>query len=123
MRFFIAIAILAFSVGAASAADLDIGRRAYVVTGYQPVGEPAGQLLVYDWQPGVVVRPYWLPPWHGHHYFPFGRDRWDIHRASHWRRPRPAPSYHRYWSASSGFVPPRRYWPPLPAPRPPAIDK
>jgi hypothetical protein len=131
MRVLIAIAIIMFGVGAAGAADYAVGRggHGYFVAHYAPTGEPAGQLYTYDWEPGVVVRAYWLPPWRGHHYFPFGRDRWDIRRVrSHPVRPKPAQSYYRYWSTSSGFVdesPPPRYWPdePVPAPRPPVFEK
>ena len=32
----------------------------------------AGPFVVYDYDPGIVVRQYWLPPWVGRHYFPSG---------------------------------------------------
>lgn len=32
----------------------------------------AGPFVVYDYEPGIVVRQYWLPPWAGRHYFPSG---------------------------------------------------
>lgn len=32
----------------------------------------AEPFVVYDYEPGVVVRTYWLPPWAGRHYFPSG---------------------------------------------------
>ncbi len=127
MRLLVAIAFLAFGTAAASAADAHAVRAGHgrFVAHYYPVGRPAGQIFLYDWEPGVVVRAYWLPPWRGHHYFPFGRDRFDVHRASaHWVRPRPAQDFFRIWSSSSVFEAPPRYWPaPAPAPRPPVIDK
>lgn len=32
----------------------------------------AGPFVVYDYDLGIVVRQYWLPPWAGRHYFPSG---------------------------------------------------
>ena len=117
MRALIAIAIMTLGIGAAGAADLAAARGGRFVTHYQPVGRPAGQVVLYDWEPGVVVRPYWLPPWRDRHYFPFGRDR--VVRTP-WKAPRPAKSFHRYWSVSSAFeLQPPRYWPQ----RRPLIDK
>jgi hypothetical protein len=124
MRVLGAIAILVLGIaaaGVAHAADMRVGHGRFVAH-YDPLGRPAGQILLYDWEPGVVVRAYWLPPARNHHYFPFGRDRWDIHPAhARWVRPRPAQSFYRYWSTSSGFdAPPPRYWAP---PRPPYVAK
>lgn len=31
--------------------------------------------VVYDFEPGIVVRTYWLRPWAGRHYFPSGGKR------------------------------------------------
>ena len=111
MRVLVAIAILVLGVTAASAAHRGVvrGGHGHFVVHYDPIGRPAGQILVYDWEPGVVVRAYWLPPWRDRHYFPYGRDRWDIRRIKRHRAPRPAPSFYRYWSTSSHFIdaPPR----------------
>jgi hypothetical protein len=30
----------------------------------------AGPLVEFNFQPGTVLRAYWLPPWGGRHYFP-----------------------------------------------------
>jgi hypothetical protein len=30
----------------------------------------AEPFMVYDYDPGIVARAYWLPPWGGRHYFP-----------------------------------------------------
>jgi len=129
MRVLVAIAIIALGVTAAGAADLDSahGGHAHFVAHYDPIGRPAGQLYIYDWEPGVVVRAYWLPPWRHRHYFPHGHDRWDVRYVnSHPVRPRPAEPFYRFWGTSSGFDVPPRYWP-APAPpleaHPPIIDK
>jgi hypothetical protein len=127
MRVLVAIAIMVLGATAASAADPGAvrGGHGHFIAQYDPIGRSAGQVLIYDWEPGVVVRAYWLRPWHDRHYFPYGHDRWDIRRPTrHWTPPRPAPSFYRYWSTSSYFVDsPPPYWPPLPAQRPPVIDK
>lgn len=102
MRALTAIAILAFAVtGAtgAAAADLRVGRIAHY-TYYPAVGLRAAPLIVYDDEPGVIERAYWLPPARNRHYFPFGRDRWDRRKIHTYVRPKPAQSYHRYWSTS-----------------------
>ena len=31
-----------------------------------------GPFVVYDYEPGIVIRTYWLPPWAGRHYHPSG---------------------------------------------------
>jgi hypothetical protein len=41
------------------------------------IGVPAGAVhaepyVIYDFEPGVVIRAYWLTPWAGRHYFPSG---------------------------------------------------
>jgi len=122
MRLLLAIAFVMLGAAAASAADLGGGRagRAKSAVYVHPVGRHAGQIVLYDWEPGVVARAYWLRPWRGRHYFPFGR--YLRHARVHWRRPRPAPDFFRTWSASSDFDSPPRYWAPLP-PRPPAFVK
>lgn len=126
MRILAAIAILALGVTAAAAADVGVARAGHgrSVVHYDPIGRPAGQLYIFDWEPGVVVRAYWLPPWRDRHYFPYGRDRWDIRRIRHSVRHGRAQPFYRYWGTSSGFDVPPRHWP-APAPRleRPFIDK
>jgi hypothetical protein len=107
MRAFIAIAFLVFGVAGidgAGAADLGIGGRhhGHYVTHYSIIGEPATPLIIYDYDPGVVVRAYWLPPWRNRHYFPFGRDK--IVKTHAVRRPKPAQTYWRYWSNDGAFI-------------------
>jgi len=64
----------------------------------------AGPVIVYDDEPGVVVRAYWASPWRHRHYFPrtghkpkSGR-REDL--AAHGHYPIPARTFERYWSTS-----------------------
>ncbi len=124
MRVLIAIACLVLGAAAASAADIGPvhAMRSAAVVHYRPVGHPAGQIVLFDWEPGVALRAYWLPPWRDRHYFPFGR--YLRHARAHWKRPRPAQDYHRRWAVSSVFDLPPPYWaPPLPAPRPPIVAK
>ena len=103
MRALAAIAGLVVSLGAAaaSAADIPGGAGGY---GDYDGGVRAGQVVIWDVEPGVVVRPYWLPPWRNRHYFPsngempeVGRDE-DLSKRS---APNHAQTYRRSWSASS----------------------
>jgi len=62
-------AILVFAaaiLGSAPVTAADVAPR------LQPwaVGIHAGPLAVYDYEPGVVVRAYWAPPWGNRHYYP-----------------------------------------------------
>ena len=58
-------------------------------------------LIVYDYQPGVIVRSYWLAPWQNRHYFPktgkrpkVGRlERVTAHKSS------PPQDFYRSWSS------------------------
>ncbi|AXK79512.1 hypothetical protein DW352_02645 [Pseudolabrys taiwanensis] len=88
------------AAAAASAADLSVGAEGY--GGYG--GVTAGQIVVWDAQPGIVTRAYWLPPWRNRHYFPsngempeVGRDE-DLSKRS---VPNRAQSFGRSWSATS----------------------
>jgi hypothetical protein len=129
MRALAAVAILAFGVvgvTGAGAADLRVGHGGLGYDySYEVFGRRAAPVIIYDYEPGVVVRAYWLPPWRNRHYFPFGRDRIVRHAAS---RPTRARSYRRYWSNDWAFIdefpPPAlhaRDRVPLPPPRPRAI--
>jgi hypothetical protein len=72
MRVLIAVAVIAHGIAginAASAADISIDRSASD-TRYSAVGQRAEQFVIYDDQPGVFVRAYWLAPWRHRHYFP-----------------------------------------------------
>lgn len=100
------VAVWAASSVAASAADVSAGgaARDYGPYAYSPRMEP---LIIYDYQPGVIVRSYWWSPWQNRHYFPktgkrpkVGRlERVTAHKSS------PPQDFYRSWSISSVFAP------------------
>jgi hypothetical protein len=100
MRTLIVIVVSALGTVAAAAADLPV---AYPPA-YSAYGVPAAPLVIYDYEPGTVLRAYWLPPWRNRHYFPMAREVPHKERISV-RPPRPAEPFSRYWST-----------PPLPPP-------
>lgn len=87
---------------AAPASAADFG-----AAGYATFGQRAGQIVIYDHQPGVVVRAYWAPPWRNRHYFPVTGTIPDSGRHEDLNAPRrhypPAQSYYREWWTSSVF--------------------
>lgn len=95
----IVAAICAFAAPA-SAADFGSG-------GFATFGQRAGQIVIYDDQPGVVVRAYWAPPWRNRHYFPVTGTVPDSGRHEDLAAPRrhypPAQSFYREWWTSSVF--------------------
>lgn len=132
----IAILLLGIAgISAARAADL-AGERAErnVFTHHVPFGRRVAPLVIYDFQPGVVVRAYWLAPWRHRHYFPFGADKAELPQADDTPL-EPAETFERYWSTSQTFIrelpparardqaPPDEQQPPPPPPSPPAIEK
>lgn len=110
MRALGAVAGLGFAVAGiavAGAADLPIsGHRDYV--SYAAIGVRAAPLVIYDYEPGVVVRAYWLAPWRHRHYFPATGKRPRIGRVEHLSARsvhKSAKTYRRFWSTSSAFLP------------------
>jgi hypothetical protein len=86
--------------------------------------DPVPQVVIYDDDPGVVVRRWWLPPWRNRHYYPHGRVSLKSRISHPGRRsraaPRSGPRYVRYWTNPQADVtplidpeyvplPPRRY--------------
>lgn len=73
------------------------------------IGRPALPVVIYDYQPGVDVRPYWVSPWNNHHYFPATGRRPRVGRREYFSLTRPAPkpatTFHREWSTSSALEP------------------
>jgi hypothetical protein len=65
--------------------------------------------VIYDFQPGVVVRAYWASPWRHRHYFPFGAEKIDVD-VSDDGPPQPAETFQRSWSTCDACV---RELPPL----------
>src|SRR5690348_2985713 len=95
-------------IGGAMAADLppEPGRAGGLH--YHAFGVRTGPIIIYDYQPGIVVRAYWLPPWRHRHYFPHSGKEPRIGRLEHataaGRPPDPAESFYRSWSTTSAFV-------------------
>lgn len=119
MRSFFARAILAGAVGiagvvSATAADVASGRSAGGNYGsYSAYVARIEPLVIYDTQPGVIVRSYWYAPWANRHYFPRTGHRPKTGRLEHIsaRRSAKAEDYFRLWTASSRFpvyLPPSR---------------
>jgi len=111
MRVLLAVALMATGIAGATnarAADLPTERARSAYTYYPVVGQRAGALYIYDYEPGVVIRAYWLPPWGNRHYFPATGNRPRVGRLEHISArgvSKPAESYYRVWSTSQGFYP------------------
>lgn len=100
MRAFLIFAVLVSWIAGlaqAGAADLGVGDRGAHYAG----AERAGALIIYDYEPGIVQRAYWLPPWRDRHYFPFRAEKVREVPAG---RPKPAESYFRYWSNDGAML-------------------
>jgi len=100
-----AVAVWTASSAVANAADSAGGPVAgYGLYPYSPRIEP---LIVYDYQPGVIVRSYWWSPWQNRHYFPKTGKRPKVGRLEHVtaRKSSPPRDFYRSWSVSSVFAP------------------
>jgi hypothetical protein len=120
MRVLLAVAVIAFGIAGASAADLGMER------GYSAIDYRSAPLVIYDNQPGVAMRAYWQAPWGHRHYFPATGKRPRIGRhenlAAVGRPSKPAQTFRRSWSNAWAFAHelPRAHVLPLdtqPAPR------
>jgi hypothetical protein len=105
MRVLFNFTVVAFGIACmtpAGAADLSASRSNGTSSF---IGQRALPVVLFDDQPGVEVRAYWLPPWHDHHYFPATGRRPKIGRREYFsvKRPalKPAESFSREWWASS----------------------
>jgi hypothetical protein len=89
-----------FGIGAAQAADLSVAPQG---SGSYTLAQPAPPVIVYDFEPGVVIRAYWLPPWGHRHYFP-ATGRMPVYGRREYLAPNgplePAETYYRSWSNS-----------------------
>jgi hypothetical protein len=101
-----AVAVWAASSIAASASDVSAGGPA---AGYGPYAYSARiePLIVYDYQPGVIVRSYWWAPWQNRHYFPKTGKRPKVGRLERVTASKRSPpqDFYRSWSVSSVFAP------------------
>jgi len=102
MRVLLAVAVIALGIVGAGATDLDKER------GYFAIGYRSAPLVIYDDQPGVAVRAYWLEPWGNRHYFPATGKRPRIGRHENLfapsRRSKPAQTFQRSWSNAWAFT-------------------
>ena len=102
--------LLASGSLAADAADISnipAGGQHGTYGNYQPYGARIEPLIVYDYEPGVIVRSYWDTPWATRHYFPATGRRPKVGRLERdpGRRSTRAEDYYRFWSVSSVFAP------------------
>ena len=116
MRIFgLAIAVGLGLAGTASAraADLPLAPAPDRNVGlhYHAIGRHVAPLVIWDYEPGVVVRAWWLPPWRHRHYYPATGERPRVGRLEDSRARRaavePAETYYRTWTTTSAFVPER----------------
>lgn len=101
--------------GSAAAADLNPNSTTLPRAA---IFAPAGQIVEWDFEPGVVVRAYWLPPYANRHYFPSSGTAPQLGRKENLEssvKPEPAKSFYREWSS---FPPEPAGPPPLMAPPP-----
>jgi hypothetical protein len=98
----IALSVAGAIAGVAAAAAADLPRP--YSTRYSAIGQRTAPLVIYDDEPGVVVRAYWLPPWRHRHYFPATGELPGIGREEDFTAgdpaPPPAENFERYWSTS-----------------------
>lgn len=116
MRAFVAIAMTVGGLAGAfagfapaRAADLPTGRSESYSTRSAGAGHRVAPLVIYDYQPGVIVRAYWRAPWRNRHYYPTTGTKPEIGRdedlsAGAGGAPEPAESFYRSWSTSSAFM-------------------
>jgi hypothetical protein len=102
MRAFLAIAVLILSfAGVTAAGAVDAPRD--VFTHNVPHGQRVGPIVIYEFQPGVVVRAYWLSPWRNRHYFPFAAAKPNLTPPDD-GPPKPAEDFERSWSTPHSSI-------------------
>lgn len=98
------VAAVLATLSAVAAADLPGG----VSMRYSAIGKRAAPLVIYQYEPGVSVRAYWLPPWRSRRYFPATGEMPEIGRAEdlsdRGEAPVPAENFERSWSTSAAFL-------------------
>lgn len=111
MRALLALATLALvgaGSAAASAADSPHGRVTHRTFHFVDAVR-AGQILIYDYEPGIHVRAYWRAPWRNRRYFPMTGKKPKLGRherlsARAGSAPKPAGNFYREWWASSAVA-------------------
>jgi hypothetical protein len=109
MRALAAILFFAQGIAGVNAADLPGDQGESYSTHTIGYGDRAGVQVVYDFMPGIEVRPYWLAPWRHRHYYPTTGEKPEIGRDEDLSAPsgeteRPE-TFKRHWSTSSALVP------------------
>ena len=106
MRGWFAGAVLLGMVAASGASAADLANGGGYGT-YAPLVSRMEPVIVYDYEPGVIVRCYWCSPWQNRHYFPRTGKRPKVGRREvlPTRRMQKPQEFYRYWSVSSVFAP------------------
>ncbi len=105
-RVAVALVLGVVGVAAANAADF-AGGRSVGNGAYQSFGARIEPVIIWDSEPGVIVRSYWYAPWENRHYFPKTGRRPKVGRREHIPPHRVSKNedYYRFWSVSSVFAP------------------
>lgn len=103
MRILTAVAIFLFAVtGVAPVSGADLVSQQSVE--FARFGQRAQPIVIYDYEPGVIVRAYWRAPWRNRHYFPATGNKPEIGREEDFspvEPPVPAENFFRRWSTSA----------------------
>ena len=106
MRALLAIGLLAAGMAVTRPAEAGHHHHNY----YPSIGRRASPIIVYDYEPGVVIRAYWLAPWRNRHYFPTGHKIDTTARDEYLPTGTAEPGgraqeFHRAWSTSWSVAP------------------
>ena len=115
MRGLFAVVLLVFGVAVTApvgAADRVTEPDAYPGAaqygGFAWGGVRAQPVWIYDYDPGVITRAWWLSPWEHRHYFPATGKRPRVGRhenlSARGARPAAAKSFYRSWSTDALFA-------------------
>jgi hypothetical protein len=122
MRALFAIALSISALAAAMPARAaDLVERGVAPYGVWVGGARSGQVVIYDTEPGVLVRAYWLRPWRNHHYFAATGHKPRVGRLEKLSAPRSrqqlAEPFYQSWSTNELFprpLAPMYFRPPVP---------
>lgn len=91
------VALAVFSAAPAHAADLGGQPRAY-----GRFIERAVPYVIYDYEPGIMIRAYWAAPWQNRRYYPITGSKPEVGRDEETTGDvqKPAQDYFRSWSTS-----------------------
>ena len=96
------VGVLAAGLSAVQAADLTSGAPSDHGLYYSAAGQRIDPMIVWDYEDGVSIRPYWEQPWRNRHYFPTTghKPRYGRHENLRARRVAAVPpeSFYRSWT-------------------------